>query len=825
MLELTTLSGESHFLANQVGFSRKQAVNGNRSLSFLLPRTDANSHVFNLVEEECFITDQTTKHRYRIKQVEQRIAGQTPVKSVFAMHEFFDLIDDYRYDTMTNGTHSISAIMDFIFAGTGWTYNVVEAFDNLEFENFGDDNCIALVNKAIQRFACEFELRDDKHVTFRKKIGMEADLQFRFNHNVKTFKHTVDTSNLSTYIRGEGKIVEEVPVVTAEYTSPNAAIFGIRHAKPYTNETIIHKPTLIEALKRQIIDSPEVTIELEFSVLKDAGYLQEKPRLGDTVPTIYEPLGIDLDLRVMEIEDYPGTNQAPKVTLSTLRKTYGSALTDFTKGLFDEFFDRETGRIKYDVLDEATRRATEALNNSLTELEYPPGMGIVARDPEDPLRFVAFRSAGLGVTTDGGRTFPNAITADGINTELLTAGQINTNRIRIFGGNQDTYIHINGRTMDIHGTYERSWFGNAEYVDSQITAGDGYVRLSKLNDPEGRRNLYLSNNGLSTYLNGANTDEGYGSGVLEFWSHMYDADRRGLTAYSNLGSVGLKTDSRSIYLDSKSDVNIWASNGVVRIQPRDNSRSGNNHFVFNVKDNSNPSETDGFIQYGSPNTNYGSGIRFSKSSLDPHVYITNGNGDFGTGKLDANIIKANSFTTRGGTYEVYWNGRGSGTLGGNGANQYVLSAGGVKTNGDDLYLGCSGSNDGEVRVTNNLGYNDGAGISYRPIKASEYRNGSSVLTKQNIEPVTERGLDVINKLEIKRYILNEDVNVGNYSNWQIGVLSELSPEIATQDLSAINVYKYVNYLALSVQELSAENKAQAAEIADLRLLIEGGEAQ
>ncbi|TFI48142.1 hypothetical protein E4O93_09140 [Diaphorobacter sp. DS2] len=281
LLELTTLSGESYFLANQIGLSRKQAVNGNRSLSFLLPRTDVNSHAFNFVEEECFITDQTTSHRYRIKQVEQRVTAQTPVKSIFATHEFFDLIDVYKYDTLANGSKPISSYMDFIFADTGWTYNIVEAFDNLEFENFGDDNCIGLLNKVIQRFGCEFELRSDKHVTFRRRIGIDGDLQFRYNHNVKTFKHTIDTGNLSTYIRGEGKIVNDVPVVTAEYTSPNAAIFGIRHAKPYTNETIIHQPTLIAALKRQIIDAPEVTIELEFSVLKDAGYLQEKPGLGD----------------------------------------------------------------------------------------------------------------------------------------------------------------------------------------------------------------------------------------------------------------------------------------------------------------------------------------------------------------------------------------------------------------------------------------------------------------------------------------------------------------------------------------------------------------
>lgn len=755
MLELTTLSGESHFLANQIGLSRKQAVNGNRSLSFLLPKTDVNAHAFSLVEEECFITDQSTGHRYRIKQLEQRVAGQTPVKSVTAMHEFFDLIDVYKYNTLSNGVKTISVIMDFIFANTGWTYNIVEAFDNLEFENFGDDNCIALFNKALQRYRCEFELRSDKHVTIRRLIGIDADLQFRYNHNVKTFKHTIDTSNLSTYIRGEGKPNDKgVPVVTAEYTSPNAAIFGIRHAKPYSNETIIHQPTLLASLKRQLIDAPEVSIELEFSVLKDAGYLSEKPGLGDRVPTIYEPLGIDLDLRVMEIEDYPGTNQAPKVTLSTLRKSYGSALTDFTKGLFDEFFDAESGKLKYDVLDEATRRATEALNNSLTELQYPPGMGIVAQDPNNPLRFVAFRSSGLGVTTDGGVTFPNAITADGINTNLLTAGQINTNRIRIFGGSTTDYSMIEGSYFESRGRYSRTWRGETKTHDIRLKFENGYLRARNDNED---RSAYFTDFGISTQVDGVNA-----SGTLEFFSKVNSPIGRGVT----LTSEGVTT--------------IEANGGAVYIQPST---------TLNV----------------------------SKPIYTPSAITTSFHGYFGVdGELRA-VNKGYLDPTLPGNSIIWRDMRASGYFG----DQLIVNQ------GTNLYLGVENSgssSEGEVRVTNKNGHNGGA-IGYRPIRASEYRNGSSVLTKQNIEPMDDSGLDVVNNLELKRYVLNEDVDAGNYSNWQIGVLSELSPEVATQDGAAINMYKLLSYTVKAVQELSAQCDRLERDNEDLRLIIAGGETQ
>ncbi|MDF2790747.1 MAG: hypothetical protein K0S80_3848, partial [Neobacillus sp.] len=78
----------------------------------------------------------------------------------------------------------------------------------------------------------------------------------------------------------------------------------------------------------------------------------------------------------------------------------------------------------------------------LTQLEYPEGMGILARDPNDYNKFTVFRSTGLGITQNGGLTFDEAITPLGINTSLLTAGQIKTNNIQIIG--QDNYFYWDG---------------------------------------------------------------------------------------------------------------------------------------------------------------------------------------------------------------------------------------------------------------------------------------------------------------------------------------------------------------------------------------------
>ncbi|MEI2356050.1 prophage endopeptidase tail family protein [Mesobacillus zeae] len=253
----------------------------------------------------------------------------------------------------------------------------------------------------------------------------------------------------------------------AEYTSPMASVYGIRHAPPVKSDSITDQAKLLAALKRAIIDKPEISIELEFIELQNAGFTITKPGLGDTVPTIYEPLGVDVDLRVMEIEDYPESYQSPKVALSNVRRKFADVQFDRAKAILDKIWDENSGKIRYNVYTEAVKKATAALNNSLTQLEYPEGMGIIARDPNDASRFVAVRSSGIGVTTDGGETFGEAITADGVTTSLLTAGQIKTNNIQIIG-NDDLFYWDGNYLIAINATDPNRWI--------RLKSGELYIK-------------------------------------------------------------------------------------------------------------------------------------------------------------------------------------------------------------------------------------------------------------------------------------------------------------------------------------------------------------
>ncbi|WP_273125861.1 prophage endopeptidase tail family protein [Bacillus weihaiensis] len=300
-----------------------------------------------------------------------------------------------------------------------------------------------------------------------------------------------ETSELKTFEVYRLRTNDEKYAAVAEYTSPLANKYGIRIQAPEFDERFTDAAALQEHLKEILNDKIEISHQMKFVDLQKAGYPSPKPRIGDTIPYIVEELDLIIpDIRIMEIDEYPEEDTSPTIVLGNSREDYGESSFNSTKRQLDEIFDSRKGKIKNNVLEEAVKRATEALTNSLTQLEYPPGMGILARDPNDYNRIVVLRSSGLGVSTDGGVTFPNAVTADGVVTNMLTAGQIKTNNIQIIGEdnlfywdeneliainptNQNKYVRLNS-----DGLYIARGAGVIERADGFKLVDDGYANFS-----------------------------------------------------------------------------------------------------------------------------------------------------------------------------------------------------------------------------------------------------------------------------------------------------------------------------------------------------------
>jgi phage minor structural protein len=310
MLVVTSLQGQTESLLDINGVEVVEQVNGEYSLSFVCFNTENNRYAYPLVQEESIV--ELDGHEFRIKQMTE----MRDRKEVHAQHIFFDLVDHYQEGTY-GGTHTLDEFTQFVLNGTGWTFENVDVTGRAFIPNFGEGNVVALIRQICDAFGCEVRIMPGKHLRFAKQIGADKDEQFRYKHNIKTLKKSVDTTKLATAIKGYG-----ANGLVVEYHSPNEAIYGTRWAEPIKDDRYTIAESLTKRLKQELVDVPEVSIELELSQLGfDVG-------LGDRVWVIYEPLGIDFQTRVMEIKRYPFSKRSPAVTLSNKKRVFTDILTE-----------------------------------------------------------------------------------------------------------------------------------------------------------------------------------------------------------------------------------------------------------------------------------------------------------------------------------------------------------------------------------------------------------------------------------------------------------------------------------------------------------------
>lgn len=377
----------------------------------------------------------------------------------------------------------------------------------------------------------------------------------------------------------------------------------------------------------------------------------------------------------------------------------------------------------------------------------------------------------------------------------------------------NAFIQINGGAIKSRGYYERVWRdGIKRNRIQEINIEDGMVRIS---DPKGDlidnetygydfvndlqkdgtrqyntwRSLYYSSDGISTFRDGSGKNYDHkgrivSSGTIEFFSHAY-SKARGLTMYSAYGAIGLQATGGQIHLDAAATVYGRSRQSDIRLRPHENLRSGTNEFAFGVS-----SDSSGRLVFGDLSKKLGAGFRFMKSK-NPTIYGLDASGSASAAvTLNIGRIQADKITSRNGKKSVYFNGEGSGNL----ASSKVLISSGIKTGGNSFYLGV----DGELRVTNKRGYNQGKSITYKPIRASKLNSVSSSKYKTNIEDLKLDTLELLKKTKVKQYNLKSDLEEG-YKKTKYGVILEDVDE-ALQEGDAIDVYTMTSLLWDAVQK-------------------------
>ncbi|MEL4233223.1 phage tail spike protein [Staphylococcus pseudintermedius] len=375
---------------------------------------------------------------------------------------------------------------------------------------------------------------------------------------------------------------------------------------------------------------------------------------------------------------------------------------------------------------------------------------------------------------------------------------INVNKIGIRGGNDFSYVDIRNDQIELSGEYTRTFRGDTQKDFVYTRIKDGLLRFR---NNTRNRSLYYSDFGISTYVDGGPNES---SGTLQFFDYTYSKNARGVTLNSVTGVVALRSDNNSIVIESSLTTNIESNNYSVYIRPFKQSRAGLNEFQFYVKDADSSSNTDGCILFGNltdPNGVHGSGIRFSKSRTDNILYVTNPNGDIGTGDISVKMAEIREHIRTIGMLEIrQWSDSKAfnqikvGAV--NTTNSVVMAS----HSGGNAYYGVGGGSN-EMRVTNNNGYN-GGNTSYKPVRASAFNNASLAEYKKDIKVWDYDALSVIaNDLELYQYRYKGDSDDQMFHRGVVIGDGYLTPaEFVFGD--GVNLYEMLTWSLRSIQQLN-----------------------
>lgn len=468
----------------QATLTNEHELNGNQKLSATIENNRVNSAFIDDIAEMWVISDHDDVEHI-IKYLKKRGNGERLTVEIKAEPLFFDKLDSDRVYERIDQHMTALAYFSLVFADTGFEFVLVDSFNAIEWQGAGEGATkLEMFQNGLNRYGAEFRIEGNA-VYLQKQIGIESQYRYEHRLNASNIVLENDASEFYTYARGYGDYGDgeggedwQNAQLIREYTSPLANIpgIGIRHAPPIKNGNITNEDVMDERLETLVKESLKVSVSADINDLSKQGYPIAQSQVGDRVFLIDRRIGFDDKVRVFsqsKTRDWTGKVIDLRLTFGTpgLSKRRQAEIDTGIKRINDIVEGRQP--LPYNVLPEAIRRASEALLGAMTELEISD-LGIIARDIDNPNNLVLYNSAGLGVSRDGGQTFENAITHLGVNTNLLTAGEINANNIIVRGGpNGENYA-----VMDAGGFYAKGTAFTVERPDGAKFIIDGIPNLN-----------------------------------------------------------------------------------------------------------------------------------------------------------------------------------------------------------------------------------------------------------------------------------------------------------------------------------------------------------
>ncbi len=482
---VTDLNGNEYPI--QVTSTNDAELSGNQSLSCTILPTKVNSLFINDIAEMWQIVDHNGVS-HRIVYAKKYGTGNRMTVEVKAVPLFFDSLDNDRIYEEYTGSYTANNYFSLVFSGTNFTFTLVDSFDTQDWEGIGaGDTRLTLFKDGLERYGCEFKIVGN-NVSLYKQIGRDTAFMYRYRLNASNIVQENDASAMYTYAKGYGDYGDtsgwETAGLIREYTSPLASIPGIgkRHAPPIKNGTITTAKVMDAQLKTLVEESLKISVSADIHDLRQQGYALAQPELGDRVFLIDERIGLNTEVRIVEISitrDWQGAVMDLSLTFGTpnVSRRYQTSLTTATK----QITELMAGVIKlpFAAYDDAVQQATKELQGITSQLTVPPNGGLMAVDKNNSNNVVLFNAAGLGISNDGGQTFKTAITGAGVVAERIVGKSIIG--VNLASINDNGYFQVNGSDAEFFdNTTKRSVTISPDGLYGYNSGGDYRFRADSL---------------------------------------------------------------------------------------------------------------------------------------------------------------------------------------------------------------------------------------------------------------------------------------------------------------------------------------------------------
>jgi len=358
---------------------------------------------------------------------------------------------------------SAREMMSFALENTGWTPGVVD--DDGAARTFSGEwmSVPSLLQEMAEKFDCHIVYRPrDRKVDFVKEPGRDTGATIEYGKNLTGIRKSADSTDFITklYLYGDEDLTvnevnihgpDESPLDQLQNGQSFITDFSFFLEQGYT-ETEIYEDImangdaskfirighlklddfvdadqlLIEGRKQLAkMSKPEVSYSVDYVRLSDllVEDADETFDIGDWVYVRDLELGVDIKVRVLSTNIYPGFPEKSSCELSNKDELFAEAITssiEYNKKLSENPAVSE-------LLKGYISTFTTTINSGRGDLVWKDGqLTAIALDAEGKPtgNQVRLTPNGLGVSTNFGVTYENAITGEGVLAEKVLANSI-----------------------------------------------------------------------------------------------------------------------------------------------------------------------------------------------------------------------------------------------------------------------------------------------------------------------------------------------------------------------------------------------------------------